>query len=361
MKVDIELMHRGIISLLLIGGILIPQPLASEGGLIPLSAASANAQEDHVQPEIKLLLSLVWDGTTVEGVGLEALRNFRARFSNIPVTHFISPAYFMPNNPATESNKREIFSLSRPGDFVGVSFAPWRSIVERSGVIFRHGPTFWGNTVSPSMCRIDCGNDVPLNIYSQDEIHKVMATSLSVLKEAGLRDIRGMMVRGWMATPEILATGDSLGVDYDFSMVTPSTIYDKLRPFPIFSWVKGLWPKSDVLSQPGIVSDDLPGMVEVPQALGALDYVSHKQMVQFLDRMLSTPNKGALTYHIVLHAETAHLHLSKLELVLQEVFKRASEGRYRLTMMNLPGMDWNMASAPTVDANPVGRESSRAH
>lgn len=347
--------------MLILAGILTPQPVAHEGGILPGLASSANAQVETGQPEIRLLLSLVWDGSTVEAVNLDALRSFRTNFANIPVTHFISPAYFVETNPVAETNKREIFGLGRPGDFVGMNVAPWRSITDKAGVIFRTGPTFWGHAVNPATCRSDCGNDVPLNIYTQDEIRKIMSASQSVMTSAGLRDVRGMMIRGWMATPEILATGESLGLDYDFSMVTPSTIYERLRNFPIFSWVKGLWPKSDVLSQPGIVSDELPGMVEVPQALGALDYVSHKQMLQFLDSMLAAPARGPLTYHIVLHAETAHLNLARLELVLQDVFRRASEGKFRLTMMDLPGMNWSVSTTPTVDNSPHERDNPRVH
>lgn len=356
-------MHRGLITILAIAGIMTPKPLASKGWLhFSTPSAIAEPEADNSQQDIRLLISMIWDGSSVTAVDLPTIRGFREKFTTIPVAHFISPAYFSQSNPDAVKNKSALFTLSRPGDFVGVNFAPWRSITNKAGVIFRNSPTFWGNIVTDTLCAADCGHDVPLSIYPLDEAKKIMAASIDTLNTAGITNIRGMMVRGWMATPEILQAGASLGMKYDFSAVTPSIIHENLRTFPIFAWVKNLWPKADILSQPGIVSENLPEMISVPQAFSTLDYVTHKQMIEFLDRMLAIKNSEPRTYHIVMHAETAHQTMGKLELVLQELFKQASEGRFRLTMMDLPGMNWVSAnSTPMVDATPASENSIRTH
>lgn len=342
-------MRRFLLGSAALAGMMIPQPLNNSVDLLRLNSSSAEANEAPGGKEIKLLVSLLWDGTSVDPVNLESLKTFRTSFSNIPFTHFISPAFFTDKNPETSHNLEAIRSLNRPGDNIGISIAPWKSIVTKSGVIFRSGPTFWGNVPSEINCADDCGNDIPLNIYQPEEVEKIVRESLRVLSANGFPYIRGMHVRGWMATPEILTIASKAGIAYDFSMVTPSIIYHQLRNYPIFAWVKNLWPKGDILSQPGVVSNELSGVVEIPQALGALDYVSHQQMLGFLDSILAVKSKIPMTYHVVLHAETAHINLDKLELVLQGLFKQAAEGKFHLTMMAIPDMEWHVPAAPPVE------------
>lgn len=346
-------MRRFLLGSTVLAGMMVPQPLNPKANSLILASSAAVANEASGVKEIKLLVSLLWDGSSVEAVNLESLRTFRSTFSNIPFTHFVSPAYFTELNPGAEQNLAAIRGLNRPGDHVGINIAPWKSIVSKSGVLFRNGPTFWGNVISVKSCAEDCGNDIPLNVYQPEEVSKILKESLRVLSANGFPTMHGMHVGGWMATREILAIAEKSGITYDFSMVTPSIIYEQLRSYPIFAWVKNLWPKGDILSQPGVVSNELSGMVEIPQSLGTLDYVSHKQMLGFLDGILASNSKMPMAYHVVMHAETAHINLAKLELILQGLFKQAAEGKFRLTMMTLPDMEWNVqGTVPTTNGIP---------
>jgi hypothetical protein len=231
--------------------------------------------------------------------------------------------------------------MHRPGDQIGLALAPWKSIVAGAGVLFRTSPTFWGNNISGSTCNLDCGGEVPLSIYTSKEVKSIFESALNVMDQHGFSGLKGMQIRGWMATPEIMNAGEQFGMKYDFSMVTPSLLSEHLREFPIFAWVKKQWPTSDILSQPGIIPSLSQNVIEVPQSLASLDYVSVEQMSKFLERFVGSETKS-LTYHIALNADTVHMTLPKLELVLQNVFKQASEGKYQLSMHQIPEMTWNL-------------------
>jgi hypothetical protein len=323
-------------------GALTPHPLESSfvtSRLLPIRAEATESVDNS--KEIKLLVSLAWDGPVATEHNLEAFKKFRTTFSNIPVVHFVSPSYFTSTH--AEDNKSTIRSMHRPGDQIGIALAPWKSIVTEAGVLFRSSPTFWGNNISGSSCHSDCGGEVPLSIYTSKELKSIFEAALNVMNRHGFSGLKGMQIRGWMATPEIMNVSEQFGIKYDFSMVTPSLLSERLREFPIFAWVKKQWPASDILSQPGIIPSLSQKVIEVPQSLASLDYVSVEQMSNFLDRFVSSETKS-LTYHIALNADTVHLTLPKLELVLQNVFKQASEGKYQLSMHQIPEMTWNLNS-----------------
>lgn len=345
-------MRRALHLIVIAAGLWLPEPRTPFSRL-SLDGDSATAEETPDGPlQIKLLVSMIWDGHSTAKVNTKVINEFRNHFSNIPFTHFVSPAYFADGNANIEQNKKDLLSVYRPHDQVGMNLAPWKSIATKAGVIFRNGPTFWGDSVSEAGCKTDCGQTVPLNIYTPSEIKKLTATSIDTLNAAGVGPIHGMHVSGWMASPDILAIGESQGITYDFSMITSSTIYNELRPFPLFTWVKNLWPQADIMSQPGVIAEDLPGLIEIPQSLGTLDYVTHKQMLSFLDRYISSHPKLPLTYQIVLHAETAHMTIPRLELVIQGMFQRANEKEFQLSMVELPEMAWysNPTETPMVEA-----------
>lgn len=323
-------------------GAMTPHPLESSFMASRFAPIRAEATESVANTkEIKLLISLAWDGPNVNEHNLLTFKNFRDKFANIPVSHFVSPSYFTSTDAA--HNKSVIQSLYRTGDQIGLAVAPWKSILTGTGVTFRSSPTFWGAPLSQASCMSDCGGEVPLNIYTTEEVRRILSSSIKVMEQQGFKGLKGMQVTGWMATPEILAAANEVGIKYDFSMVTPSLLSGQLREFPIFAWVKKLWPNADVLSQPGTLPSHSQTVTEIPQSMASLDYVSVDQMGQFLDRFVANGSKTPLTYHIALNADSVHMTLPKLELVLQNVFKQASEGKFQLSMHQIPDMAWSQS------------------
>jgi len=310
-------------------GAMTPHPLESSFFASHLSAIRAEANESVTSTkEIKLLVSLTWNGPNADRTKLNSFKNFRTRFSNVPITHFISPSYF--TSEKSNLNQTMIRSIYLPGDQIGLAIAPWKSIVKNSGVLFRSSPTFWGESIAQTNCDLDCGGEVPFSVYTDSEVKSIFKTALNIMEKQGFSSLKGMQVAGWMATPEILSAAEDFGIKYDFSMTTPSLLAENLRSFPIYSWVDNLWGKADILNQPSTLWGR--NLTLVPQSLASLDYVTVTQMASFLDRFVHSNTKTPLTYHIALNAESLHITLPKLELVLQNVFKQASEGRFHLSM-----------------------------
>jgi hypothetical protein len=321
-------------------GAMTPHPLESPFTASLFVPIRAEATESQLRTkEIQLLVSVAWDGPNVNEYNLQSFKSFRDKFSNIPVSHFVSPSYF--TSTQTAYNKSVIQSLYRLGDQIGLAVAPWKSVVTGAGVAFRSTPTFWGPTLTQTACSSDCGGEVPLNVYTPQEVRSILSNSIKVMDQQGFKDLKGMQITGWMATPEIIAAANDIGIEYDFSMVTPSLLSEQLREFPIFSWVNKLWPNADVLSQPGILPSHSQRVTEVPQSMASLDYVTVEQMSLFLERFVASESKNPLTYHIALNADSIHMTLPKLELVLQNVFKQASEGKFQLSMHKIPEMAWS--------------------
>ena len=333
-------------------GAMTPHPLESSFMAARFAPIRAEATESVAgTKEIKLLISLAWDGPNVNEYNLNAFKSFRNKFSNIPVSHFVSPSYF--TSPQAAYNKGVIESLYRTGDQIGLSVAPWKSVVAGAGVPFRSSPTFWAETLGQTACNADCGGEVPMSAYTAKEVRSIFSTAMRVMDQHGFKGLKGMQVTGWLATPEIMAAAEEVGIKYDFSMVTPSLLADQLREFPIFSMVNKLWPNADVLSQPGTLPSHSQAVTEVPQSLASLDYVTVEQMAQFLDRFVASGSKSPLTYHIALNADSIHMTLPKLELVLQNVFKQASEGKFQLSMHQIPEMTWSQPSNIPLVSEPV--------
>jgi hypothetical protein len=324
-------------------GVLTPHPMESSFISSRFAPLSAEATESVASTkEIKLLVSLSWDGPNVNEYNLNAFKSFRDKFSNIPVSHFVSPSYFLSVNAA--HNKSIIKSLYRSGDQIGLSVAPWKSVVATAGVQFRSAPTFWGAPINQAACENDCGGEVPLSAYTQAEMRSILTNSIKVMDQQGFKNLKGMQVTGWMATPEVLAAANEVGIIYDFSMVTPILLSDQLKDFPIFGWVSKLWPNADILSQPGTIPSHSQTVTEIPQSMASLDYVTVEQMAQFLDVFVANESKTPLTYHIALNADSIHMTLPKLELVLQNIFKQASEGKFQLSMHQVPALAWRDSS-----------------
>ncbi len=321
-------------------GAMTPHPLESfmATRFSPIRAEATESASSG--KEIRLLISLAWDGPNVNEFNLNSFKNFRSKYATIPVSHFVSPSYF--TSPKAAYNKSIIQSIHRPGDHIGLSVAPWKSVVTEAGVLFRSSPTFWGESIGQKSCGNDCGGEVPLSIYTPKEVQSIFNTSVKVMDQQGFKNLKGMQVTGWLATPEIMTAAEDVGIKYDFSMVTPSLLSEHLREFPIFGWVNKLWPNADILSQPGTLPSHSSVLTEIPQSLASLDYVTVEQMAKFLDRFVANGSKTPLTYHIALNADSVHMTVPKLELVLQNVFKQASEGKFQLSMHHIPEMAWSL-------------------
>src|SRR6185312_11039927 len=98
-----------------------------------------------------------------------------------------------------------------PKDQLAVLLGGWKSLATKAGVIFRRTPTFWGNALRDVDCASDCGLDVPVHVYPESDLEKLLQTSLATLDQHGFGRPKGVAVEGWVASPAVLEAAARVG------------------------------------------------------------------------------------------------------------------------------------------------------
>jgi hypothetical protein len=302
-----------------------------------------------VQPAtISLAVNLIWEGRELAEHDLAALRQFRSEFGSVPMTHFVSPAYFVkPGGADGASIKSRLGTVIREEEHVGLYLSGWKSLTERAGVTFRNGPTFWGPALGARDCTMDCGLDVPVHVYSDDDLVRLVDSGRQLLAAHGYPAPVAMATAGWVASPAVLDAATKNGIRYDFSAVAPEVVVGRLGNFPIYDWIKGLWPQTTPHSQPYVHPTRSAGVTEYPQSLGAIDYITVKDVATVFGEYVSGIKHGDGDSHRVLpltvYQESAATTLPILKKALQEIFAASQNAGVQL--------DWLELTKPSV-SNP---------
>jgi hypothetical protein len=286
---------------------------------------------------VKLLVSIGWEGRDLKSVNLKALREFRRTFRDVKILHFISPAYFERETPTV--NAAVIREMLLAGDKLGVLVGGWKSVVTSAGVPFRKGPTMWGHDLRGIDCKADCGEEIPLYAYSDEEIDKIVVHSVNTLQHQGFGNPGGILASGWLASPAVLSAASRSGIRYDFSVVPPQLLAPTLSPYPLFGWIKNLWSTVTPLSQAFETKTASGTMIQIPQNFAAMDYLVAGQALQIFkdmnQEMTSHPD-NSFTVHLMIYQETAAQTIPLLTRSLQEIFAFASEHGISVQSLDLP-------------------------
>ncbi len=314
------------------------QSLANYGRLF--ARGSDDFARSNSPRPIILQLSQVWEGAEINPSSLAAIQEFRSQFSSISITHFLNPAYYTKPGADAESITAKILSTMRAGDATGMTLNGWRSLVQDSGLIFRDSPTFWGNTLSARDCQFDCGHEVPLSSYSEEELVKLMEHSAKLLVDQGFSRPTGFRAGGWMATPQVLSAAARSGFLYEFSAVPPELISGRLQHFPLGRWLKALWQDQTPLAQPRVIQVQGGSITKVGNSAAAIDYLTERQVSElyraYVAAHRAAPHRGLL-FHLSFHHESAAQHLPRLARVLQDIFAISQESRIPLQPMTVTG------------------------
>lgn len=312
-------------------------------------SSTGEAPVDGRPRTVQLAVSLIWEGRDLEPHNLEALRRFRDAYGSIPFIHFISPAYFLRQDPQGEAAK--VKALLRPGDRVGLALGGWRSLATKAGVIYRDGPTFWGQVQRPNACGADCGQDVPVHVYPQADLVKMIDAGVQTLNQMGFGRVRALATSGWVASPEVLEAAAIAGMRYDFSAVAPEMLMKRARNYPLYGWTKDLWGQVTPHTQPYALATASASLIEVPQSLGAIDYVGAAETTELFKEYAEITRRDAgasLTFPLTFYQETASMSLPVVRSALTSIFGHASSLGIAIAPLDLPEME-----APT-QALPMG-------
>ena len=301
----------------------------------PNSAPVSESDEGKIQ----MLLALVWEGRDLAPHNLAALEEFRREYPDVSVIHLVNPAYFTKPKADGQQVAAALKAHVRPQDQVGLLLGPWRTLTQAAGVIFRPAPTFWSPVAPPGDCVIDCGGDVPLTIYPEADVDKLLAQSIKLLESHGFARPVGFAVQGWMASANIQESAVRAGLRFDFSAVAPDLLVSRVRHYPLYSWARAMWPDITPHSQPYTIQTGAGPVVEVPMSLAAMDYVTRKEVdtlfQEYVQLWQQEPAKD-LIFPLVFSQETAMVTVPFLRNALKGIFATAASRQVPLAAMRLP-------------------------
>lgn len=292
----------------------------------------------------KIVLSLQWEGRDLLDHNLIAIAELRAQFPDIPMIHFISPAYFLRSPSEALSARQKIRSVMRSQDQIGLALGGWKSLVGAAGAIFRNGPTFWGYALRPNDCAWDCGQDIPVHIYPEEELDKIMTQAVKTLEEHGFGRPRGLAVTGWMASPTVLEAATRVGISHDFSAVPNEPLKPLIGSYPLQAWVQGLWPKSTPTFRSFKIPTQTSSILEIPQSLPPIDYVTVAAALKVLtdfNAPVKDPqdaSQGERVFQIVFHQETAQTMAPRLFKLLTTLEGLKQQDQSKLSALHIPEM-----------------------
>ncbi len=277
------------------------------------------------QGKVKIVVSVDWEGEDLRAENLAAMQRFREEFPQVPLQHFLNAAYYTKTGAQAKLITKAIRSVLRPGDEHGLHVHAWRSLVTAAGVPFRVGPSFVAEDVDLSDCKPDCGVDVALTAYRQDELRSLLRTSVRILEAQGFDTPRSFRAGGWQADANVLQALAAEGFTLDSSATYAPYLEESWGNYNLVSFVARLWPESNPRSQPYEVSR-APGLWEVPNNGCLSDYVTGEQMKQaFLTQveLLKKDPTRDVYLSIGFHQETAQDWLPRLNSGLKLIAKAA--------------------------------------
>jgi hypothetical protein len=192
----------------------------------------------------------------------------------------------------------------RDGDELGLHIHGWKGLFEAAGLEFRNAPTFWDDDGVVTQCASDCGHEVPISAYSEDELAAVVDFSLDTLEAQGFGRAAGFRAGGWMAEPHVRSALARNGITTDGSAVATSS-----QPYPLETTAGAL--------------------LEIPDNGALADYVSADEMVAVFDRaaeqLAREPGRDVVV-SIGFHQETAARFVPRVEQALATIVERSEAG-----------------------------------
>ncbi len=257
-------------------------------------------------PRVVVAVSVDWEGTDLAERNLEAMREFRRALPDVPLTQFLNAAYFTRPGADAGAIAERIRSTVREGDELGLHVHCWKSLVDRAGVTFRPGPTFWGPKYPPTNHDGDLGHDVELAAYDVAEIRAIVRAARDTLEAAGFPLAASFRAGGWMASPGVLEAIRAEGFRVDASAGSTAW-HDEVAGLPLVDRIRALWPGVTPATQPFRVETPAGALAEMPDTGALADYVTTAEMIEHLRDAARRAQQSGSDVHVSIgfHQETA--------------------------------------------------------
>jgi hypothetical protein len=279
--------------------------------------------------KLQIVVTVDWEGRDLRDDNLRAMEDLRARFPQVKIVQFLNAGYYTKQSAMPSDVTARMNRALRPGDEKGLHIHGWKRLFESAGVDFRTSPTFWGTSVDakgPDCVLGDCGHEVPISLYTTDELRKVVKLSLDTLESHGFGRAKSFRCGGWMAKTTVRDAIAAEGMTYDHSAVPTVFLEPQLGTRPLYGWLSELWQGTSNVSQPYSLATSTTALTEVPDNGALADYVSTDQMMDTFEA-----NKAAflrdrrknVVVSVGFHQETAARFLPQLEAALTRMYEEA--------------------------------------
>jgi len=288
--------------------------------------------------KIIIAVSVDWEGEELNSENLKAMQNFRKKYPEIKMQHFLNPAYYTEGIEDTDHPDlitQKINSVLIPGDEQGMHMHGWRQFFESSNVQFISSPNFIDNSDDRQGVR------VPLWAYSSQDLTKVFKHGVDVLVSHGFSRPKIFRAGGWQASSEVIEALYNSGFEFDASSVSAAHLGYWANDNLGF-WVKQLWPDVSLNTQPYLIGNSTHQMIELPNNGCLADYVTGEEMLNdfktLANDLAQNPNKD-LYFSIGFHQETAARFIGRLETAISLIKKYAQKNQVPYEFAKFPLSD----------------------
>lgn len=301
------------------------------------------------QGKVRIVVSVDWEGRDLNPQNLQAMKDFRQDFPEIPLQHFLNAAYYTKPQADAVNITKTVKSVLLPKDEHALHIHAWRSLVEASGVKFRTSPSMITGEVDLTKCTIDCGQDVVLTGYTNAELRKIIAHSLKILKREKFNRPRSFRAGGWQADDNVLSALIAEGFTLDSSATDAEFLKPSWGRYNLYGFVKNLWKDTTPTSQPYIYTTSSGRKIlELPNNSCLSDYMSGSAMLEVFQsnaQILQNNPQKDVYLSIGFHQETAARYLPRLREAIKLIRDDANKKRIPIEFVVAPLMKKNMSFA----------------
>lgn len=289
---------------------------------------------------INLIISVDWEGFSLEDNNIEAFKKFRDDYPQIKIVHFLNAAYFLQPGIDLAAVSKKINSVIREGDERALHIHALENLLNAAGVAYREYETFWGRETSEPIFGVR-GHDVPLTLFSEEEIRKLIRTSVQILEQNGFKNIKSFRAGGWAASPVVLSALVKEGFLVDSSAVPPEIIKNSTGgDLPLYNnIVNKLWTDTNIQSDNAYeIKTSVGNIVEIPNNFALADYFSgiavFRTFKNFLEKLDFTSGRP-VNFHYGFHQETAAQYIGEVRYALDHIFNYIQAYRIEMNSITL--------------------------
>lgn len=262
-----------------------------------------------MKSKVQFVLSVDWEGNSLLPENLQAMRQFAHDFPQIPVVHFINPAYFA-NLEAVysfEETAERIRSGLGEGHELGLHIHPWEKFVKHCGIVFRDEPSYMNGGKTVPFAGLP-GGDIPITAYTEKELEQLMGEGLKLLHKAGFSPIKYFRGGGWVSGEKVFRNLLKFGIKNDSSPV-PYKFVSRLYPdTPLEKLAAHTWSHIGSHSGPyrQRVGEDFINIY--PDNICLADYLDEEQSFEIFQTLIKEAReqrRGFVYFHYGWHQETA--------------------------------------------------------